>query len=197
MKHRNKIRPLKDVSLVAAIKQAVKCLCSGRTESEKFYERSQTALEKELDIVHFVKQSRLVHNLVRLLLSPREQKLIRMQAYGEVVSGNSTSEPDIETNQAPVLARIMTEQETSGLQFTEREIRLLQGILHRHPPTGEQVTKTELSESILFTKPKHHRSRSSTYHLSVDDVSHDSIVTIPAKLKPSRTNRVRKSTSQV
>jgi len=100
LKHRRKIRPLKELPPIAMINSLASCLCktlSDRKSRIQSFERAQEALSRELDILHFVKLGRLVHNACRLLLSQKERKLIKMQADRAIVHEWNDTDDESET----------------------------------------------------------------------------------------------------
>jgi len=62
-----------------------KC-CIRAREKEKFFDIAYGRLEKELDVVRFIKINRLVHILYNALTTDRVRQLARMQSKRNVLN---------------------------------------------------------------------------------------------------------------
>jgi len=105
----------------------LKCCIKAR-EKEKFFDIAQGRLERELDIVRFVKMTRLVHVLYQTLTSSRVRQLARMQYKRNVLTleGNSSSDLSSSDYDA-VLEEQSIFNPSSELSNIER--KLIQGIV--------------------------------------------------------------------
>jgi hypothetical protein len=126
LRHRKKIRPPKDFVLVTICKRVISCICEtvGVNRQKRFYKKAKQNLEQELDVIHFIKMSRLLHNSVKLLFSPRERQLMHMQAYRQVVSDNSSSGFNKEDHHTQ-LEKIADNCHKTNQRFDKREVLLL------------------------------------------------------------------------
>jgi hypothetical protein len=157
LRYRKKIRPSQDCMLITMCKLVMCRLCkpAGADDKKRLYEKAKHNLEQELDVVHFIKMSRLLHNSVKLLFTPRERQIMDMQAYRQVVSDNSSSGKEDHYTQRNAdskkdyltqlekiadnkedyfshLEKLKDDSQNPNSQFNEREVLLLKGVLTRH-----------------------------------------------------------------
>jgi hypothetical protein len=107
----------------------VRCLRSKNPSDESFYYKSASArLQRELDIKHFIKSTRLFDNVLKWLTSKRERRLVYMQASKEVVSKlpgdqkTTVSSSDFDSdNFESYLTRMLEKVEDDTLNLTNRE----------------------------------------------------------------------------
>jgi len=120
------------------------CRWLSRRRQRRYYETAKTSLEKELDVVQYIKNIRIFRNLLRLILSPRERKLIRMQSYKSVVSidkKQSENSSDFDSDQY-----VNYIEGLAAAELTNRESILLDGI--RSTKKNKETRSTESSLTI-------------------------------------------------
>jgi len=82
LQSREKVRPVRELPLIAWFKDTILKTCKNREriKRQEFFEKAQSVLVKEIDIVRLVRSQRLLRSLSKLLFSQRERKLMRTQA---------------------------------------------------------------------------------------------------------------------
>jgi len=139
VRNRIKIRPRREMPLLKWIKtHLVKC-CK-RLQRDKTSDRCEQAkvrLERELDIVKVIKSQRLLRKISTLLLSPTEQKLIRLQKSQRTLVSQSELSDDTENE----LAFLKTLKQD---QLSNREKELVTGIYETKP---KDITPANMVES--------------------------------------------------
>jgi hypothetical protein len=77
---RNKLMPRKETRIGAWLKSLLaRCIKSLRRDDSLFWQ-AKGQLARELDVKHFIRQSRMVRNALMILTTKRERRLIKMQS---------------------------------------------------------------------------------------------------------------------
>ena len=126
---REKVRPVRELPLIAWFKDTILRTCKNRERNKRqeFFDKAQSVLEKEIDIVRLVRGHRLLRSLSRLLLSQRERQLMRIQAEHRVIrskSKNSASDSSSDKDKACLVS--LHDDAKEGI-LSQREITILLG----------------------------------------------------------------------
>lgn len=129
-----------------------KCCIKAR-EKEKFFDIAQGRLERELDIVRFVKMTRLVHVLYQTLTSSRVRQLARMQYKRNVLTLEGNSSSDLSSSDYDA---VLEEQSffNPSSELSNIERKLIQGIVL---PTEEKKRILPTQESMKFNEQKNNQ----------------------------------------
>lgn len=121
VKRRTRVRPPSELPFVTWVKTYL-AKCCKRLKRDKKLEQlrhAQSRLESELDIIKVINSLRLLRNMSTLLLSPTEQKLMRLQNHRVDYSPSDESDGEKDLN---FLQTVQHEQ------LTNREKALVTGI---------------------------------------------------------------------
>ena len=94
LSHRIPVQPREENIIVQWLR--AKITSRNRKVNEKDLEEARERLGRELDIEHFVRSIRYFGNAMRLLLSPIERRLLRMQDSAAVIKGSKRTRDSLQ-----------------------------------------------------------------------------------------------------